>query len=1179
MGNAQSTETLHDSHVQGGSSSKKSPHKLSKPRVGNHASPTPQLPAPSQLSIQRAASASLPPSRSNSRLLPGQNSPAPSPISATAGSQLGAAARAPSIASMADPEVKPARDWKRRASLFRSKSSQEPRKQKRRESMVLSPPVPDRMSRANSMTWESQQEMDISRQLQVERYGRLPSISSQILTTGGFSWHVPGNRQSINYNLMSYESRRLLNLNEDLTACEENSMVSESKFEVSPNTWKSSHPHQPVLAQSVSAQLPLPRANSDLALYAPVRRRSMIQTPGLATRMPSEYASSRRSSVRHSMPTTPAGGRSRMNSLSVDSSAYPIPTLEEYVAERFASEPEYLCEPVVEPVERALTPSDMDYRPLGAMKFGSLRITNGEASPLPSPDFEPAVQVSIAEKSQMVAIEEYFSHENGSGGTGFESKDIKITVSTVQASATSQTLSPIKTSVSKAESQRRRSTSPLSPELKISSKHTAMEDDLFAEEDEDVQMEYSAEVLTVRNDPNAKPSLEQLKADQSQKHSRAIARADSGVVASPTTEHQPKPLSKADSGYSSNVSLRSFHAKQPSAGSRPAGRAASEDSGDELSDSAASPTVAVSGNRLQVSVLKADIRPADPSQSGASVPSSLPPKDDFLVSPTNNTMTVTSPKFFFNLSAGHSFRKDRKSPAPALIDSTQSAEQGPASPVAIRSPGAASEKSNSSLSIGNGLQKPGKLQRLLSGSGMRGPPTVHATHPSDEEIPSVPQDVQSKLEEHSGRFPITTKRLTLRAQASKETLKTIFSVGSFDAGHADDKRSSALLVDATQVVSEAIAETSGPSEKPKSPFRRSFQTMPASFAQAAASVMPRRSIHRKPVPSGVVSKAEFIGEARADEIQVGFESNITAIDHVGESVGKSAFDQAFMALPREQPVQVQHSRTLTMPAHMEREIGLRFRPTEPLPPTSRHSEFASQNLQVPEVSVKRKTSPPVSLHTRSSTKSPRKPVPVRPQSSSSSEASRRQTLSRQNSRETIHSYPSALMGASLDDAVAVPPIPPMSPRRGMTMLEKQYARRRLTTEDKWRPTNGSFPEFGQPVARSASTNPMGHQQQQQRQLRHRSSYDSYSQYRGPVARGHSVANQSPSQSGSYYQQQLLNIQQQQWEQQQYYSPDAVQPGLSRSRSRSRSVHANGDQPYRVLHSYNSPAYRNAPIWG
>ncbi|CCF39005.1 hypothetical protein CH063_09951 [Colletotrichum higginsianum] len=139
--------------------------------------------------------------------------------------------------------------------------------------------------------------------------------------------------------------------------------------------------------------------------------------------------------------------------------------------------------------------------------------------------------------------------------------------------------------------------------------------------------------------------------------------------------------------------------------------------------------------------------------------------------------------------------------------------------------------------------------------------------------------------------------------------------------------------------------------------------------------------------------------------------------------------------------------------------------------------------------------------------------------------------------------------------------------------------RHMTVEDKWRPTNGCGSETGQdtrPAMRSLSTS-VGHHQQ--RQLRHRSSYESYTQSGGPVARGPPALNLSPSQSGSYYQQQLINVQQQQWEQQGYYSPDAIQPGLSRSRSRSRSVHANDNPPYRVLHSYNSPAYRNVPIWG
>ncbi|GKT50750.1 uncharacterized protein ColSpa_10931 [Colletotrichum spaethianum] len=138
---------------------------------------------------------------------------------------------------------------------------------------------------------------------------------------------------------------------------------------------------------------------------------------------------------------------------------------------------------------------------------------------------------------------------------------------------------------------------------------------------------------------------------------------------------------------------------------------------------------------------------------------------------------------------------------------------------------------------------------------------------------------------------------------------------------------------------------------------------------------------------------------------------------------------------------------------------------------------------------------------------------------------------------------------------------------------------RMTVEDKWRPSNGRGPKLGQdprPASSGLGTSAGYHPQQQ---LRHRSSYDSYIQYRGPVARGPPTVTQGPSLSDSYYRQQLLDVQQQQWEQQGYYSPDAVQPGLVRSHSRSRSVHANGNTPYRVLHSYNSPAYRNVPIWG
>lgn len=256
------------------------------------------------------------------------------------------------------------------------------------------------------------------------------------------SWHIPGNRQSINYNLMSYESRRLLNLSEQLTSCQEDPIVSEDKFQVSQNTWKSSHPHQPASVQ-------IPRVNSDVSLYAPVRRRSMIQTPGLATRMPMEYSASRRSSVRYSLPPTPAGGCSRLNSM--ESHAIATSTLADFV-----SQPEYLSMPVAEPVERALTPSDMDYRPLGSMKFGSLRITNGAASPLPSPDFEPQAKAEMVEKPQELEGEDYFFYDSESGRWECSNKAVEITFSQEDPAASPRVLGPIRTSSLGVDSQKQR---------------------------------------------------------------------------------------------------------------------------------------------------------------------------------------------------------------------------------------------------------------------------------------------------------------------------------------------------------------------------------------------------------------------------------------------------------------------------------------------------------------------------------------------------------------------------------------------------------------------------------------------------------------------------------------------------------------------------------------------------
>ncbi len=52
---------------------------------------------------------------------------------------------------------------------------------------------------------------------------------------------------------------------------------------------------------------------------------------------------------------------------------------------------------------------------------------------------------------------------------------------------------------------------------------------------------------------------------------------------------------------------------------------------------------------------------------------------------------------------------------------------------------------------------------------------------------------------------------------------------------------------------------------------------------------------------------------------------------------------------------------------------------------------------------------------------------------------------------------------------------------------------------------------------------------------------------------------------------------QQWDQPSRQPPLQVHRGHGHHRN--RSLGYGNNPPYRILHSYNSPAYRNAPIWG
>lgn len=170
--------------------------------------------------------------------------------------------------------------------------------------------------------------------------------------------------------MASYEASRLMLQQETMSPGGESVLSGSNNHDGPRESWN---------GQEDSPQDTLSRVNSEVSLYPPVRRRSIIQTPGLATRWPGDGATSvsanvsRHSSMRHSHPPTPVTAAARVRLDSLDSGSARIMSM---------PPPPRLIYPEVAP--RVETPSDGEYKQLGTMKFGSLRITNGAASPIPS---------------------------------------------------------------------------------------------------------------------------------------------------------------------------------------------------------------------------------------------------------------------------------------------------------------------------------------------------------------------------------------------------------------------------------------------------------------------------------------------------------------------------------------------------------------------------------------------------------------------------------------------------------------------------------------------------------------------------------------------------------------------------------------------------------------------------
>ena len=1050
--------------------------------------------------------------------------------------------------------------------------------------------------------------------------------------------------------MASYEAKRLVNVTEE-PAFEQASAMSEARSEaVSEVTWKSSNPTNltnPTNPQPASNTIS--RVNSDLSLYnTPVRRRSVIQKPGVATRARESPAPSM-PSFRYSHPPTPGASRKQsVESLRGGVVSMPPPRIIDSGD-----------------IPRVVTPCEADYQSIGAFKLGSLRITNGAASPSSLEtrrshkkgelsqnnsreqiDYitETLSVLGYHDRSEAVDDRSHTSEEPPAKiqaprprtldlGTiakifqGIGSEKAKSDAGSVVKELSPRVVEPSPqylaemtfTPFSLAESR------PTTPELQITSKHTALEDSLF---EDDGPAEYStAEILDVRLDPNARPPSVHVVED-AQASQKSVARTDSGFVstASPSSEYSHRPLTKADSGYGSNVSLRSFtNSRQDKEFSLSLDRRLlSTKSRFSSSDSSETQP------RSPVSSTSKDSHPLPPDRTAPAPP--VPPKDSVPLSPSRVGGSSTGKSLSNNLRSkearlsSHSIsRQSRHTPSPIL--SLRSSENAPKSPDSTpKTPlSAKSDTSTSALSIGSGSHKPNKLQRLLSGArrSSNGPPMVHVTHITDKgAIPSIPRDVETKLREHTGLFPITTKRLALKTQLSRDTLKTIFSVGS-----VDQNLDVASGVPSVSTVAEIPSGEMAPS---KAILRKyNIQDLPSPRSVAAAHLFPGKAITRKPVPTRHSSlKAKEKDGPRDAEGRTGVSVHAepTSYDSVNNVFGNNSRHAAFNALSEKERTYFSPtgpSRTMSLTSSSGRHPEPRRIPYKSKSSTSLAdpglfplpSPLLPKQMDPP---MRPAGAPPVNMLVRRPM-SLRIPPPLRHRPAPA-DAEQQPTLSRKSSREHVQSYPPS-SGPSLthqtsrerirsyppsapydneEESTSPPPIPPQNPRRAMSLRSRPSSGSQQMPPN-WevqtdhgfsaRPKRYSFDGHGGANSLSSNQNHNGDWVQRpstahadrphrdQPPLRHRSSYDGSgrSQRRGnppTMSNGYTAPLKPPYDplGGLQY-----APSSQQWDQYGRYPP--VPRGHYRNRSMGTGYIRPNAPPYRVLHSYNSPAYRNAPIWG
>ncbi|KAH7157531.1 hypothetical protein B0J13DRAFT_172214 [Dactylonectria estremocensis] len=928
------------------------------------------------------------------------------------------------------------------------------------------PPIPRRNSRRDSRLWSIVSrthsfKSDHTRSRSMTAPTSRPRSfigDSEALPSHGESLHTIRHCSSANLNARTHEAQQL-QIDESTMSTPENQFPT---CDVTENTWKSSHPTYD--ARSI------PRSNSDASIYMPTRRRSIVQTPGVATRAhPSTLTASGRSKSRNSL-LTPSQTRHE----SIESTAFPNLTIPPI---KFGSHPP----------ERVVTPCEAEYKQLGGMKFGSLRITNG------SPKLSPRIEKD-------------------------NSMEVGLT-STVVYSVDHESLS---STMAKRSGERNGSLSG-----------------------NGIRLEYAVpEILHVRDDPNAKPTAEKIRLELESKTLKNLNRSDSGFISSPSSEDSRKAVSKTDSGYSSNVSLSSFQSlrsavtdigrKSPEKEQDPAlSNTSPKNTGLRSAPVASSKdaTTRYPETRRRPGTTPIVVRPSDvtPTKSSSHRSLSSMAREGLIKMPS---LTASG-----NHESQLPTSRPRSSPAQTQHHIVQSSSCPP-TPVLSQDP--------------HRITHVGRTERMPSTSQRKGPPKVRNNRTANKTIQRSRSDITQRSTDNNKVYVNDSRRPMLHDDKSKETLRTIMSMGSTDVLQNAQGRQS---VKAHEAAKQDTAEPT----TPKTSRRGSFRARAKSITQAATTLLISG---KSPVTK--MSKSTDTGSPRC-KTEV---ANHSPIQHGKESRVTSQTERGFAntvkpALPK------------TPDHHAARRNSL------PALPGSRSSLLESNSA--PYRVKKTRTPPPVSMQTRSGKKTRGQGLAHSQSAPSPAElAHLRQVLvPREVRRDMIQSYPQA------QGAPAFYGHP--SYNQVVSLNQQQLAYLQGHRTPSWHAGSGSQSPL--PVAQA------GHQRRGS----------------APTPQGHHGHTRVRSRSGSAISQQQLgrlspqvqpmyggNHTGQQWLQPhptqfhgQVHVMDAMmhqdldrhvvpnpQPVHSRHRRAvSQGATYNQNPPFRVLHSYNSPAYRGAPIWG